>query len=64
MVSKMPGPWERLRGAALTVLVVAVMLYVAARLILAVWPVLVVLVIVVTVGWLLWSLREFCKSRW
>jgi xanthine/uracil permease len=49
---------------AVTVLVIALMLYVAARLILAVLPVLIGLGIVGLVGFVGWSLHHFRRSRW
>jgi hypothetical protein len=49
---------------AWTVLAVAVMLYVAARLIVAVLPVLIVAGVVVLVGFAGWSIYQFRKSRW
>jgi len=64
----MTAPPSRWRDSALnlafTVLVVALMLYVAARLILAVLPVLIGLGIVGLVGFAGWSLYQFRRSRW
>ncbi len=49
---------------AWTVLAVAVMLYVAARLILAVLPVLIVVGGIVLVGVAGWSFYRWRQSRW
>jgi type IV secretory pathway TrbL component len=51
-------------GAAWTVLAVAVMLYVAARLILAVLPVLLIVGGVVLLGFAGWNIYQFRRSRW
>jgi xanthine/uracil permease len=51
-------------GLALTVLMIAVMLYVAARLVLAVLPVLIgmcIVAVLLYVGWLIYQIR---RSRW
>lgn len=49
---------------AMTTLTVALMLYVAARLILAVLPVLIVVGGVVLLGFAGWSFYQFRRSRW
>lgn len=49
---------------AVKVLGVAVMLYIAARLILAVLPVLIVAGVVVLLGFVGWSIYQFRRSRW
>ncbi len=64
----MTVPPSRWRDAALnvagTVLAVALMLYVAARLIMAVLPVLIGIGILGLVGFTGWSIYQFRKSRW
>lgn len=64
----MTVPPSRWRDSAInlawTVLAVAVMLYVAARLVVAVLPVLIVAGVVVLVGFAGWSIYRFRKSRW
>lgn len=47
-----------------TILMIAVMLYVAARLIMSVLPVLIVSGVVVFIGYVGWSIYQFRKSRW
>ncbi len=60
-----PSRWsDRLLGLALTVLAVAVMLHIAARLIVAVLPVLVGIGVVVLLGFAGWSFYRFQQSRW
>lgn len=60
-----PSRWtDRLLGVAFAVLAVAVMLHIAARLIVSVWPVLVAMAIVALVVFLCWSAYQFWKSRW
>jgi hypothetical protein len=49
---------------AVTVLAIALMLYVAARLILAVLPVLIAVGVVGLLGFAGWSLYQFRRSRW
>lgn len=65
MTGPAPSGW---RDSALrwawTVLAVALMLYVAARLILAVLPVLIVVGVVVLIGFAGWSIYQFRRSRW
>lgn len=63
----MPSPphWtDRLLGFAFRVLAVAAALYVAARLIVAVLPILIGLVVVVSVGFIAWSAYRFYQARW
>jgi hypothetical protein len=64
----MTTPPSRWREAALnlaaTVLGVALMLYVAARLIIAVLPVLIAVGVVGLLGFAGWSIYRFRKSRW
>lgn len=60
-----PSGWlDRLFGLAFSILAVAVMLYVAARLIVAVLPVLVGIGVVGFVLFLGWSAYQFWRSRW
>ncbi len=60
-----PSHWrDSAMSLAWTVLAVAVMLYIAARLIIAVLPVLIVAGVVGLVGIAGWSLYQFRKSRW
>lgn len=60
-----PSRWsDRLLGLALTVLAVAVMLNIAARLILAVLPVLLGIGVVALLGFAGWSFYRFRRSRW
>lgn len=49
---------------AVSALVIAVMLYVAARLIMAVLPILIALAVVALLGFAGWSLYQYRKSRW
>jgi xanthine/uracil permease len=60
-----PSRWsDRLLSLTLTVLAVAVMLHIAARLIVAVLPVLVGMGVVVLLGFAGWSFYRFQQSRW
>lgn len=60
-----PSHWpDKAMSAAVTVLVVAVMLYIAAKLIVAVLPVLIGAGIVALLGFGGWSIYQFRKSRW
>jgi xanthine/uracil permease len=60
-----PSRWrDSAMNLAVSVLVIAVMLYVAARLILAVLPVLIALAVVALLGFAGWSVYQFRKSRW
>jgi hypothetical protein len=51
-------------GLALRVLAIAIVLYIAARLIEAVLPVLIGAGIVALLGFAGWSLYQFRRSRW
>lgn len=55
---------DRLLGLAMTALGIALMLHIAAQLILAVWPVIVVIFGVVLCGCAAWSIFRFWRSRW
>jgi hypothetical protein len=60
-----PSRWrDSAMDLALKVLVIALMLSVAARLILAVLPVLIAGGVVVVVGYVGWSIYQFRRSRW
>jgi xanthine/uracil permease len=60
-----PSRWrDSATNLAFTVLAIALMLYVAARLIVAVLPVLIVIGIVALLGFAGWSFYRFRKSRW
>jgi hypothetical protein len=60
-----PSRWrDSAMNLAVTALAIALMLYVAARLIIAVLPVLIVVGIVVLLGFSGWSIYQFRKSRW
>jgi xanthine/uracil permease len=60
-----PTRWlDRLLSVALTVLVIAVLLYIAARLVLAVLPVLIGMAVVVFIGFVFWLIYGFRGSRW
>jgi hypothetical protein len=64
-VTTPPSRWrEGALNLAVTVLAVALMLYVAARLIVAVLPVLIVAGVVGLVGFVGWSIYQFRQSRW
>jgi len=64
-VTTPPSRWrEGAMNLAVTVLAVAVMLYIAARLIVAVLPVLIGLGLVALLGFVGWSIYQFRKSRW
>lgn len=64
----MTAPPSRWRDSALnlavTIAAIAVLLYISARLILAVLPVLIVGGVVVLIGFVAWSIYQFRKSRW
>jgi hypothetical protein len=49
---------------AVSALAIALMLYVAAHLIIAVLPVLIVVGVIVLFGFAGWSIYQFRKSRW
>ena len=60
-----PSRWrDSAMNLAVSALVIAVMLYVAARLIMAVLPILIALAVVALLGFAGWSLYQFRKSRW
>jgi hypothetical protein len=60
-----PSRWrDSAMNLAVSVLAIALMLYVAARLIIAVLPVLIVAGVVVLFGFAGWSVYQFRKSRW
>lgn len=60
-----PSHWpDKAVSLAMTVLAVALMLYVAARLIVAVLPVLIGVGIVAVLGFAGWSVYQFRRSRW
>jgi type IV secretory pathway TrbL component len=64
-VTTPPTRWrDSAMNMAWTVFAIAVLLYVAARLILAVLPVLLIVGGVVFVGFVGWSIYQFGKSRW
>lgn len=65
MTGPAPSGWRDLALRwAWTVLAVALLLYVAARLIVAVWPILLAIGVVAIVGFAAWSLRDFHRSKW
>ncbi len=65
MMTGPPSRWrEGAMNLAVTILAIALMLYVAARLIEAVWPVLFAAGVVVLFGVAGWSLYHFLRSRW
>lgn len=60
-----PSHWpDKAIGLALKVLAVALILYIAARLIAAVLPVLIGAGVVALVGFAAWSAYQFRRSRW
>ena len=60
-----PSHWpDKAVSFAMTVLAVALMLYLAARLIVAVLPVLIGLGIVALIGFGGWSVYQYWRSRW
>jgi hypothetical protein len=60
-----PSHWpDKALSVAVTVLVIALLLYIAARLIVAVWPVLVIIASVILVIFVGWSIYQFRTSRW
>jgi hypothetical protein len=64
-VTTPPSHWpDKVVRFAIAVLAVALMLYVAARLIMAVLPVLSGIGIVVLLGFAGWSVYQFRRSRW
>jgi xanthine/uracil permease len=64
-VTTPPSHWpDKALSLAGTVLAVALLLYIAARLIAAVLPVLIGVGGVMLLGFVGWSLYQFRKSRW
>ncbi len=60
-----PSRWrDSALNLAVTIAAIAVLLYVAAHLILAVLPVLIVGGTIGLVGFVGWSIYQFRKSRW
>lgn len=60
-----PSHWpDGLLRVALTILAAAVVLYVAAKLIIAVWPVLAGIALAALLGFAAWSICQFRRSRW
>lgn len=60
-----PSRWrDSAMNLAISVLAIALMLYVAARLIEAVLPVIIVLAVVALLGFAGWSFYRFRQSRW
>jgi hypothetical protein len=60
-----PSHWpDKVMSLAMTVLVIALILYVAARLIVAVWPVLAIVASVIFIIFVGWSIYQFRQSRW
>jgi xanthine/uracil permease len=60
-----PSRWrDSAMNLAISVLVIALMLYIAARLIEAVLPVLIGVGIVALLGFGGWSVYQFRRSRW
>lgn len=60
-----PSHWpDKAMNLAVTVFVVALLLYIAAKLIVAVLPVLIGMGVVALLGFAGWSVYQFRKSRW
>jgi xanthine/uracil permease len=60
-----PSHWpDKALSLAVTVVAIALLLYIAARLIVAVLPVLIGMGIVALIGLVGWSIYQFHKSRW
>jgi xanthine/uracil permease len=60
-----PSHWsDKAMSLAVTAFVIALLLYIAARLIVAVLPVLIGMGIVALLGFAGWSVYQFRKSRW
>lgn len=60
-----PSHWpDKALSLAVTVLAIALLLYIAARLIVAVLPVLIGVGVVGLLGFGGWSIYQFRKSRW
>lgn len=64
-MSAPPSRWrDSALNLAMTIFAIAVLLYVAARLIEAVLPVLIGVAIVGVLGFAGWSIYQFRRSRW
>jgi len=64
-VTTPPSHWpDKALSLAVTVLIIAVLLYIAARLIVAVLPILIGMGIVALLGFVGWSIYQFRRSRW
>lgn len=60
-----PSKWlDKAMSLAITMLAIAVMLYLAAQLIAAVLPILIGIAIVILVGFIGWTLVQYWRSRW
>lgn len=60
-----PSRWrDSVMHMAWTIFAIAILLYVSARLILAVLPVLLIVGGLVLVGFVGWSVYQFRRSRW
>jgi NADH:ubiquinone oxidoreductase subunit 6 (subunit J) len=60
-----PSRWrDSVMNLAVSFLAIALMLYVAARLIIAVLPVLIVVGVIVLLAFAGWSICQLRKSRW
>jgi hypothetical protein len=60
-----PSQWpDKATHLAMTMLAVALMLYIAARLIAAVWPILLAVAVIFVIGWVAWSWWQYQRSRW
>jgi xanthine/uracil permease len=64
-MSSSPSHWlDKVLGLAFTILVVALMLYIAVKLIVSVLPVLIGLGIAAAVVYTAWLIYHFRRSRW
>jgi hypothetical protein len=64
-MSTPPSRWlDGLLRVVMTILAVALMLYIAARLIMAVLPILIAVGVVGLIGFGGWSIYRFRQSRW
>jgi hypothetical protein len=60
-----PSNWrDGVTNLAVRVFVITLLLYIAARLILAVLPVLIVAGVIGFIGFVGWSIYQFRRSRW
>ena len=60
-----PSQWpDKAMHLALTVLGIALALYIAAQLIAAVWPILLGVLVIFVIGLAGWSWWQFQRSRW